>query len=146
MSTLLEQATVAGAMVRYPKTCSPRTTVRQARTVFEDGHVHALLVVDRGLLLAVVERGDLVDRPADMPVRWLGTLRGRTVSPETELAGVREAMHAAGRRRIAVVDENGHLLGLLCLKRSGRGFCSDDGIRARAAERRDRPAGADRHG
>lgn len=136
MSILVGQATVAEAMVRYPKTCSPGTTVQQARTVFEDGHVHALLVVDRGLLLAVVERGDLDGAPDAATVRRLGTLRERTIGPDAASEGVREAMHAAGRRRIAVVDDDGHLLGLLCLKRSGAGFCSDDGIRARAADRR----------
>ncbi len=136
MTALLVHTTVADAMVRFPKTCSRRTTVRQARTLFEDGHVHALLVVDRGVLLAVVERDDLLGRPADAPVRWLGPLRGRTAGPSAELTVVRDAMRAAGRRRVAVVDGNGTLLGLLCLKRSGTGFCSDAGIRARAADRR----------
>ncbi|MGW1564687.1 hypothetical protein ACWCQ1_51030 [Streptomyces sp. NPDC002144] len=40
-----------------------------------------------------------------------------------------------GRRRLAVTDGCGRLLGLLCLKRSGNGYCSDEGIRARADER-----------
>jgi hypothetical protein len=33
-----------------------------------------------------------------------------------------------GRRRLAVIDESGRLLGLLCLNREGTGYCSDDGI------------------
>ncbi|GAA4557842.1 CBS domain-containing protein [Pseudonocardia xishanensis] len=136
MSTLLDHETVADAMVRFPKTCTPTTTVRQAREVFEDGHVHALLVVERGLLLAVVECGDLVDRAADEHLRRLGTLRGRTIGTAADADAVRVAMHTAGRRRLAVVDGDGRLLGLLCLKRSGAGFCSDAGIRARAADRR----------
>jgi hypothetical protein len=46
-----------------------------------------------------------------------------------------------GRRRLAVTDEAGRLLGLLCLKKDGTGYCSDDGIRERAAER----TGRDHH-
>jgi hypothetical protein len=40
------------------------------------------------------------------------------------------------RRRLAVVDHTGRLLGLLCLKHDGRGYCTDEGIRARATEAR----------
>ena len=42
------------------------------------------------------------------------------------------AMLAAGGRRLAVVDHRLRLLGLLCLKRSGLGFCSDRDVAARA--------------
>ncbi len=38
---------------------------------------------------------------------------------------------ARGRRRLAVVDERGALLGLLCLKRRLTGFCSDADVAAR---------------
>jgi hypothetical protein len=39
------------------------------------------------------------------------------------------------RRRLAVVDESGRLLGLLCLKKDQCGYCSDEGIRERAQGR-----------
>jgi hypothetical protein len=42
-------------------------------------------------------------------------------------------------RRLADVDADHTLLGLLCLKSSRAGYCSDAGIQARAAERRHRP-------
>lgn len=127
--------TVGRAMIGCPKTCGRTTTVHQAREALRDGHVHALLVVDRGVLLTVVERADLEGRPAAAPVRWLGGLSGRTVAPAADAESVRRAMAAAGRRRLAVVDDRGRLLGLLCLKRSGAGFCTEEGVRARAAER-----------
>ena len=38
--------------------------------------------------------------------------------------------------RLAVVDPHGVLLGLLCLKRSRRGFCSAEDVAARERERR----------
>ncbi len=66
----------------------------------------------------------------------LAPLAGRTVGPAEDLERVRLRMVAQGIRRLAVVDDGGALLGLLCLKRSGSGFCSDDDVAARAAERR----------
>jgi len=45
-------------------------------------------------------------------------------------------MSRTGRRRLAVVDDGGVLVGLLCLKRTGRGFCSDLDVASRAASRR----------
>ena len=41
-------------------------------------------------------------------------------------------MTATGRRRAAVTSADGQLLGLLCLKASQAGFCSDQDVRARA--------------
>ncbi len=38
-----------------------------------------------------------------------------------------------GLRRLAVVDDNGLLMGLLCLKRKLTGFCSDADVAARGA-------------
>ena len=35
----------------------------------------------------------------------------------------------------AVVDETGVLVGLVCRKRSGEGYCTDAGIRSKRAER-----------
>ena len=43
-------------------------------------------------------------------------------------------MREQGTRRLAVVDDDGDLLGLLCLKRTLDGFCSDADVRARALE------------
>jgi hypothetical protein len=44
-------------------------------------------------------------------------------------------MTATGRRRAAVTSAGGLLLGLLCLKASRAGFCSDQDVRARALGR-----------
>jgi hypothetical protein len=68
-------------------------------------------------------------------------------APEREVADTMIIDPAAGldattaplarqrRRRLAVVDDSGRLLGLLCLKKDGTGYCSDDGIGDRAAQR-----------
>ncbi|XVQ14725.1 CBS domain-containing protein [Spirillospora sp. CA-255316] len=127
--------TVADAMVRAPKVCGPATTVAQARAVLRDDHVHAVLVVDGGHLVSVVERPDLDSQPADSPARLAGRLHDRVTAPDADLDTTWRSMTKARRRRLAVVDEGGRLLGLLCLKRTGLGFCSDADVQARAEER-----------
>jgi len=126
-------AVVAEVMIRRPKLCGMQTTVEQARVCLEDDHVHALLVTRDGVLVAVVERADLAGAEPEQPVWPLGRLGDRVVGVDDDLAVVSRAMAESGRRRLAVVDPDGRLAGLLCRKRSGRGFCSDEGVAARAA-------------
>lgn len=127
--------TVAGAMISSPKTLPAATTVAQVREVFQDDHVHCVLIVDCDVLLTVVERPDMVEASPEQPAASLGRLRGRTIGPDESLEPVRLFMLGHRRRRLAVVDSRRTLLGLLCLKRTGLGFCSDANVRARAAER-----------
>ena len=131
---------VADCMIRFPKLCDTGLTVGQAREHLLDDHVHALLVVADGLLVAVVERDDLPGARSGDPAWRRGRLAGRTVRAGDDLARVTREMAERERRRFAVVGDDGQLVGLLCRKRSGRGFCSDDGVAARAAER-DRAGG-----
>lgn len=128
-------ASVAAVMVTRPKTWQTTTTVADARAAFADDHVHCVLIVEDSTLLAVVERADLHGAAPDTPALRAGRLAGRTVGPQEDHETVRRRMTAARRRRMAVVDADGRLLGLLCLKRTGVGFCSDADTVARAAER-----------
>jgi CBS domain-containing protein len=128
--------TVAGAMLRAPKTCGPGTTVAQVREVFGNDHVHAVLVVAGGELLTVVERPDIRSAHPHAPARLYGRLHDRVTTPGADIDDTRRAMALSCRRRLAVVDDHRTLLGLLCLKRSGLGFCSDTDVRARTDERR----------
>jgi CBS domain-containing protein len=118
------------APVRHPLS----VTVDEMRDFFRDDHVHAALIVSpAGYLEAVVEREDIADGHApDAAAAPLGRLADRTVLPGASVAEVRQAMTAAGRRRAAVTSADGRLLGLLCLKASQTGFCSDADVRARA--------------
>ena len=127
---------VAEAMVIFPKTHSSHDRLEDILDVFKDEHVHMALVVEpNGQLVTCIQRSDLVGvEPLSTPVSCVGTLVGRTVGPHDELAAVMTAMLVEGRRRLAVVDASGRLLGLLCLKRTGSGFCSDEGIQSRAID------------
>lgn len=126
--------TVADAMLRVPKTCDADTTIAQARDAFRNDHVHSLLIVDGRRLLAVIERTDVQAGCPATPALLTGRLAGRIINPQAALEPVRQSMITQSRRRLAVVDGD-RLLGLLCLKRTGSGFCSDADIRSRGAER-----------
>jgi len=127
------------AAVRHPTS----VTVGELRRYFLDLHVHAaLLVTDDGRLDAVVERADLdggltgdapVEGCDDDPAAPRGRLVGRIVAPDAAIEDVYRGMRASGRRRLAVVDSENRLLGLLCLKRSGRGFCTAVDVASRVA-------------
>jgi CBS-domain-containing membrane protein len=124
---------VADAMVTRPKTHHPRSGVDEIQALFADDHVHMVLIVAAdGRLLTTIERPDL-DAPAvrSVPVERLGTLAGRCVRPSDPLAAATATLMRQGRRRMAVVDRAGRLVGLLCLKRDRIGYCSDEGIAAR---------------
>jgi len=127
--------TVADAMVRRPKVHPVTSTVGQLRQLFADRHVHAALIVADEVLITVVDRDDVRSAlPANTPAASLGTLAGRTVAPTASLQAVRQQMTSDGRRRLAVIDEQQRLLGLLCLKRGQNGFCSDQDVQSRLAE------------
>lgn len=59
-----------------------------------------------------------------------------SVSPTACAEAVQELLVERGLRRVAVVGHDGTLLGLMCLKRSWTGFCSDDDVASRAQSRR----------
>ncbi len=139
------ERTVADAMLTSAKLSDTRTTVRDIRAMFGNGHVHAALVLDNGVLIAVIERVDLEGHPSDhdAAVR-LGTLRGRVVAASTPLEQARQFMLSVDRRRLAVIDTDGMFQGLLCLNRTRTEFCSDRDVRARSVDGARRTAAARR--
>lgn len=126
----------ADLMVRFPKSHGPGCTLGELRAFFADDHVHmALIVATDGRLVTAIERQDLDPAlPGDTPASALGALAGRTVGPTATLDGVTASLLRQRRRRLAVIDGSGGLLGLLCLKRDGTGYCSDAGIHGRARQ------------
>ncbi len=133
--------TVADEMVRLPKVLPATLTVSGALEAFEDDHVHMLLLGDRGRLVGTLLRADLPARPSADPVLPYAVLAGRTVGAGLPAETARRLLVARGERRLAVVDRDGTLLGLLCLKGRLTGFCSDADVAARAAGRAGLDAG-----
>jgi hypothetical protein len=125
-------ARVVDAMIRNPKVWSPSTTVAQVNEAFLDDHLHAVLIVDdTGILLSVIERPDTEEVASHVPAASIGRLHGRATGPRVLLSEARRVLDAGRSRRLAVVVDDGALVGLLCLKRSRRGFCADSDVAAR---------------
>lgn len=125
-----QQRQVHHAMLTNPCTFPNTTDIGRLRKWFADDHVHAALIVDGSRLITVIERDDLTGRRADHPARTAGTTTGRVIAPDADLTNTWINMRSAGQRRLAVV-QNSLLIGLLCLKRNGLGFCSADDVSQR---------------
>lgn len=125
---------VDAAVLRRPKTLPATASVGDVRRLLGD-HVHAALLVEGEQLRAVVVRDDLVDARDDAPALPLGGLADRTVRAGTPLADAQDLLARWGQRRVAVVERDGTLVGLLCRKRKGDGWCTDAGVAARRRER-----------
>jgi CBS domain-containing protein len=132
--------TVADVMIGRPKTLPSDASVAAARAVLADDHVVMVLLTEDGVLRGTLLREDLPDTaPGPAPALPLSRLTGRTVAPAAPLADVHELLVRTGRRRLAVVDDEGRLLGLVCLKRRRTGYCTDAGVAERARSRRCAP-------
>jgi predicted transcriptional regulator len=125
-------AVVADAMISNPKMCDEAATVEDVQWLFFDSHVHAALITRGRLLIAMIERSDLgPNLPNTASVAGLGRLRGRVVAADEPLAPIHRRMLRTNRRRLAVISSSGELIGLLCLKRTLNGYCSDHDVLAR---------------
>lgn len=139
----VETVRVDDAVLRRPKTLGAGATVGDVRALLGD-HVHAALLVDGSRLVGVVVREDLGEAPGAAPdgepALPLARLEGRTVRSGTPLGDAQRLLGVSGLRRLAVVDDAGVLVGLLCRKRRGDGWCTDAGVEARRRERAGRSA------
>lgn len=136
MPAELTNLCVADVVVRLPKTMPVDTHVRDARVALRDGHVHLLLLTDRGRLRGTLTRGDVPDDVDDLAMALpYAVLEGRTAHRDLPADQARLLLMSTGQRRLAVVDDQGVLLGLLCLQRMRTGFCRDADVQARAAAR-----------
>lgn len=133
--------TVGEVAITAPKTLPADTTVLEVRAAFTDSHVHVVLLVEdprlpRTRLLGTLVRSDLPDgAPGSATALELATLTGRTVDPATPVHDAHRRLVSSGQRRLAVVGPRRELVGLLCLRADGSGFCTDAGVAARECER-----------
>lgn len=132
----------ADLAVRHPKTLGADATIGVVREQLADDHVHLVLLTEGRRLVGTLAREDLSpDLDDSEPARRHARLEGRTVPPTRPASWVLDDLRERQARRVAVVSDDGTLVGLVCLNRRGSGVCSDEGIAARAAEQiADRPA------
>jgi CBS domain-containing protein len=128
---------VVDVVVRLPKLMPIDARVRDARAAFRDDHVHMLLLTDQGQLRGTLTRADIPDHADDMASSLTyAVIEGRTVSSDLPAEEARQLMLSRDLRRLAVVDTDGSLRGLLCLNRRHTGFCSDEDVNARETARK----------
>ena len=128
----LRPRSVQDAMLTDVKLCDVTATLGEVRDLFDDQHVHSAVVVDAGLLLTVIDRADLVGLDDDHALAvHAGTLGARVIAPDADLDDARAILLTSQRRRLAVVATDGTFQGLLCLKRTLEGFCSEQDAHAR---------------
>jgi CBS domain-containing protein len=124
-------------MVRRPTVLSAAAALAEVRGLLADGHVHMVLLTDGPRLRGTLVRSDL---PATVdgcrPALPFARTDGRTVTADAAADEVLARMVRTGERRLAVVDGDGTLLGLLCRTRRGDGFCSDADVAARRCDPR----------
>lgn len=113
-------------MTRDPRTVTPNQTVAEAVKVMtnEDCGVVPVVRSDRELqVVGVVTDRDIALRACNengtgpaATVSSVMTSNVFCVNPSDDLARVREVMESAGVRRVPVVDDNKHLLGIISMK------------------------------
>ena len=134
-STTETQTLVREVMLRHPKTLPTGASISQARAALTNNHVHLVLLTEGTRLVGTLTQTDLPPPGTLGPARAWSTLAGRTVSPDTPTTVVHRQLVGQGIRRVAVIDADGSLLGLMCLKQRRTGFCSDADVAARSRSR-----------
>jgi hypothetical protein len=131
---------VGDVMLRHPKVLDARATLDEARAALTDDHVQMVLLSQGSTLVGTLVCADLPpliqgsDQGSGPALPW-STLRNRTVPSATSADAARELLIERGLRRLAVVNHDSTLLGLMCFKRSRTGFCSDEDVASRAQSR-----------
>lgn len=111
---------VRDVMTRRAETIAPDATIQAAARRMKEVGVGALVVCEQDHLLGMLTDRDIVVRataeardPARTDVRSAMTPQVVTCSEDAELAGAAQTMEERGVRRVAVVDAEEHLVGML---------------------------------
>lgn len=116
--------TVGEVMISRPKTLPLTATVADARAMFENPSVRTALVVDGGRYAGELTRADVEGKDDAASLGELASTTA-TVAQTDTVAAALDRMDAAGTDRLAVVEPDGTLRGLVCLSRSHGHLCTD---------------------
>jgi CBS domain-containing protein len=123
---IAEGAVVADVMLRDPKTLPAGATVGQVRELLERRSVQMVLLADAGVFT-----GAVTELPAgvadDEPAATVADPSPLALGPDESAATAFELAARLPHRRIVVLDEQRHLLGLLCLNSTRTRFCGVPG-------------------
>lgn len=114
--------TAADLMLREPKTLPGDASVEAVRGVLANPKVQLVLLADGDAFVgAVTEIPD--DAHADAPARDYADHEPDTIAPTASADDAFARASANPNRRVIVLDDDRHLLGLLCLNQSRTKFC-----------------------
>jgi CBS domain-containing protein len=106
-----------------PLTLPPQATVRQALTLMQEHGVGCILICQDQRLLGIFTERDLLRRvlgpgkPFSLPLEQCMTPHPITVRSKESVGTAIRRMQEGGHRNLPVVDEAGHPIGLLSVKR-----------------------------
>jgi len=119
---------VTDVMLRDPKTVPWDATVGEVRDILANPSVELLLLADGSTFRgAIAEIPD--DAKPDSAAREFAEPNPETISPTESAAVAFDVTARNPTRRVVVVDDDGRLLGLVCVDRTLTRFC---GIATRA--------------
>jgi predicted transcriptional regulator len=118
---------VRDVMVRRPKTLPVDSTVADLRAHFENPRVRTALLADDGRFAGAIAPEELPpEAPGHAPARDHARADLPAVGPEATMGEALELLDRRGDNRLIVLGDDGEtLVGLLCLDRTGTGFCVD---------------------
>lgn len=109
-------------MLRSPKTLAAEATVAEVREQFENPKVQMVLLVDGRAFAGAVTAIPAGAAPSDL-ARSYRDEAPETIRPDVPAEEAFERAAASSNRRVVVLDDEGNLLGLLCLNPSRTAFC-----------------------
>ena len=116
---------VRDVMVPQPKTLPVSASVADVRALFANTHVRSAVLVDGAAYAGMIDRAALPDDArGDEPAFPYSTRDLATVTPDDPISVALERLDEAGALRLAVLDPDGTLRGLLCLNGTATGFCA----------------------
>ena len=118
----LSGLTVADVMLRQPKTLPDSARVSEVRAMLANPSVQMILLADervfRGAITALPD-----DAPDDDRALDYADLNPDSLPPTGDAATAFQLASENHHRRVVVLDEDGELLGLVCLNATRTGFC-----------------------
>ena len=118
--------TAADLMLRNPKTLTAAASVAEVRELLANPKVQMVLLTDGGAFKGAVTHVPENASPRDRAVDYVGP-DAETITPDASADEAFERAAASPTRRVIVLDDEGNLLGLLCLNQSRTGFCRTPG-------------------
>jgi CBS domain-containing protein len=120
--SIAESDRVTDVMLREPKTVAWDATVEEVRAVLANPSVEFLLLAEgrrfRGAIAHIPEDAD-----PQSPAREFADVAPELISPTESAAVAFEVTARNPQRRVVVVDDDGILLGLVCVDRTLTRFC-----------------------